>query len=46
MHSGSKDEAVKRYEGNNFKMEVQKKTCEEFKDEGSNQIIMETSSTS
>lgn len=42
MHSGSKDEAVKRYEGDNFKMEVQKKTCKEFKDEGSNHIVMET----
>ena len=40
MHSGGKDEAVKRFAFDNFKMEVQKKTKEEFKDAGSSQIFM------
>ena len=44
MHPGSKDEVVKSFEGDNFKMKVQKKTYEEFKNEGSNKIVMEASS--
>ena len=44
MQTGSKDTAVKRFDLNNFKMEVQKKTSQEFQDEGANHISIDTSS--
>ena len=46
MQAGSKEKAVKRFELDNFKMEVQKKTSKEFLDEGANHISMNTSSAS
>ena len=44
MQAGSKEKAVKRFELDNFKMEVQKKTSQEFQDEGTNHISINTSS--
>ena len=44
MQAGSKEKAVKRFELDNFKMEVQKKTSQEFQDEGANHISINTSS--
>ena len=43
MQAGSEDTAVKRFDLNNFKMEVQKKTSQEFQDEGANHISIDTS---
>ena len=45
MQAGSKEKAIKRFELDNFMMEVQKKTSQEFQDDGANHISINTSST-
>ena len=42
MQTGVKDSAVKTFEFDNFKMEVQKKTKQEFAEQGDNRISLNT----
>ena len=42
MQSGVEESAVKTFAFENFKMEVQKKTKQEFKAEGENNITLQT----